>query len=226
MSIAVATSLAHSIEPGEPFFRITVGNSVSHSLFSISRIRSGNRDFPLPIAHGVLQFCPMLRSVSLMIVLFVIGTTGGVFAQSKNDEQHPHFADLSPQDTVRLEQQREVIAKAAKKHYGTPSLTRTKADLPVLQKLIDDKVFAKSQTYELQCLGVVFGDVLTSDLPLRWVMITDEFGTDPTLRFKKTDANINALTMISKRVERDQPVDLSDMLHWTRQQLSKLENER
>ena len=31
-------------------------------------------------------------------------------------------------------------------------------------------------------------------------MITDEYGTDPTLRFKNTSTNINALTMISKRV--------------------------
>ena len=39
-------------------------------------------------------------------------------------------------------------------------------------------------------------------------MITDEYGSDPTQRFKKTSININALTMISKRVERDEPVDV------------------
>ncbi len=168
----------------------------------------------------------MLRYISLMIAIFTIGIAGVVSAQSKRSEQYPHFADLSPQDAAQLERQREVIAKAAKGRYGTPSLTRTKADLPVLQRLIDDKVFGKSETYQLQCLGVAFGDVLSNELPLHWVMVTDEFGTDPTLRFKKTDTNLNALTMISKRIEKDQPVNLSDMLHWTRQQLSKLEKER
>ena len=165
----------------------------------------------------------MLRYISLMIALFTIGIAGVVSAQSKHSEQYPHFTDLSPQDAAQLERQRQVIAKAAKEHYGTPSLTRTKADLPVLQKLIDDKVFGKSETYQLQCLGVAFGDVLSNELPLHWVMVTDEFGTDPTLRFKKTDTNLNALTMISKRIEKDQPANLSDMLHWTQQQLSKLE---
>jgi hypothetical protein len=72
----------------------------------------------------------------------------------------------------------------------------------------------------LQSLGVVFGDVLTSELPLRWVMITDEFGTDPTLRFKNTSININALTMISKRVERDDPVDVFLLLQKNREALS------
>ena len=53
-----------------------------------------------------------------------------------------------------------------------------------------------------------FGDVLASELSLRWVMITDEYGTDPTLHFKNTSININALTMISKRIEKDERVDV------------------
>jgi hypothetical protein len=50
-------------------------------------------------------------------------------------------------------------------------------------------------------------------------MITDEFGTDPTLRFKKTTIQINTLTMISKRVERDEPVSVQWLLDKTREQL-------
>jgi hypothetical protein len=51
-------------------------------------------------------------------------------------------------------------------------------------------------------------------------MIADELGTDPTLRFKNTTMNINALTMISKRVERDEPVDISWLLQKNREALS------
>ncbi len=95
--------------------------------------------------------------------------------------------------------------------------------MPILQRIIDDKVFKKSQPYELQSLGVVFGDVLASELPLRWVMTTDEYGTDPTLRFRNTSININALTMISKRVEKDEPVGLSRLLQQNREALSDAE---
>jgi hypothetical protein len=70
---------------------------------------------------------------------------------------------------------------------------------------------------------VVFGDVLASELPLRWMMITDEYGTDPTLRFKNTSTNINALTMISKRVERDEPVDVFRLLQQNREALAEAE---
>ena len=52
-------------------------------------------------------------------------------------------------------------------------------------------------------------------------MVTDEFGTDPTLRFKQTTLQVNALTVISKRVERDERVNLSNLLSVTREQLAR-----
>jgi hypothetical protein len=108
-----------------------------------------------------------------------------------------------------------------KRRYGGLSLTRAKADLPILQRLLDDHVFARTQTYELQSLGVAFGDVLASELGLRWMIVTDEYGTDPTLHLPKTTIQINALTMISKRVERGDAVDLSWLLAQTREALAK-----
>ena len=137
--------------------------------------------------------------------------------------EQPTYRDLSPDDVARLDRQRDVVARAAKQHYGTPTLTRTKSDLSVLQRLIDDKVFSSQQTYELQCLGVAFGDVLASEFPLRWMMVADEFGTDPTLRFKNTNFQVNALTMISKRIEKNPLVDLIDMMRFVRENLSRVE---
>jgi hypothetical protein len=166
----------------------------------------------------------MAVRTSIMTALLSIGFLGVVFGQSnRKDAPEPKFTELSHENSARLEQQRAVVEAAAKQRYGTVALTGTKSDLPVLQRLVDDKVFKKSQTYELQCLGVALGDVLTSELPLRWVMVTDEYGTDPTLRFKKTTLQINALTMISKRVERDAHVDASELLRMTREQLTQID---
>ena len=152
---------------------------------------------------------------------FQIASFKGDFAQPTE----PKFTELAPEDISRLDKQRAVVASAAKQRYKTSELTKTKSDLPTLQRLIDDKAFNRAQTYELQSLGIVFGDVLASELPLRWVMVTDEYGTDPTLRFKATTIQINALTMISKRVERDERVNLSELLRITREQLGSLEKE-
>lgn len=158
----------------------------------------------------------------LMLMVFLSGV-GLLFGQSVRDSAEPKFSELSHTDSERLDQQRALVAAAAKQRYGTAALTKSKRDLPILQRLIDDNVFKKSQTYELQSLGVAFGDVLASELSLRWVMITDEYGTDPTLRFKNTSININALTMISKRIEKDQRVDVVSLLQRNREALADAE---
>lgn len=131
----------------------------------------------------------------------------------------PKFKELSAEDAARLAKQRALISDTITRRYRTGHLTQAKTDLPIIQKLIDDRAFDKSQTYELQSLGVVFGDVLAHELPLRWMMITDEFGTDPTLRLKNTNTNVNALTMISKRIERGEPVNVLKLFSFTREQL-------
>ena len=159
----------------------------------------------------------------LILFTFLSGA-GLIFGQSARDSTSEYkFSELSHEDSERLDQQRALVAATAKQRYGTVSLSRTKKDLPILQRLIDDKVFKKSQAYELQSLGVVFGDVLASELHLQWVMITDGYGTDPTLRLKNTSVNINALTMISKRVERDEPVDVFSLLQKNREALAEAE---
>jgi hypothetical protein len=161
-------------------------------------------------------------------VLVAVGLFSCFFGCSKRDAAQPtkqKFTELSREDGERLEQQRGIVVAAAKQRYGTAALTKTKADLVVLQRLLDDRAFAKTQTYELQSLGIAFGDVLASELPLRWMMVTDEYGTDPTLRYKNTSIQINALTMLSKRVERGEKVDVVTMLRMTSEQIAQVEKE-
>jgi hypothetical protein len=68
---------------------------------------------------------------------------------------------------------------------------------------------------------VAFGDVLASELPLRWVMVTDEY----RLAFQGEALQSNALMMISKRVERDEAVSVSELLRTTREQLARREKQ-
>lgn len=159
--------------------------------------------------------------ITMLLTMVLLSLIVGYSKEKAVRPARPKFTQLSTEDRARLEQQRAVVATAAMQRYGTPVLTKTLADLPILQRLIDDKAFSKTQTYELQSLGVAFGDVLASELPLRWVMVTDEYGTDPTLRLKDTTVQINALTMISKRIEKDAGANLSELLRVTREQLAR-----
>jgi hypothetical protein len=159
---------------------------------------------------------------SIFLVLVFLSLATCCSKQDAAQKVMPKISELSNGDRTRLDQQRAIVAAAAKQRYGTSSLTKTLEDLPVLQHLIDDKAFSKTQTYQLQSLGVAFGDVSASNFPLRWVMVTDEYGTDPTLRFKDTTVQVNALTMISKRIEKDEAVDLQELLRKTREHLTRV----
>ena len=116
------------------------------------------------------------------------------------------FSELEPGDIDWLEQSR----LRANELLG---LTR-KIELTDLQGILDAHQISADQTYDLQCLGVVLGDILCRDQPFGWAIVTDEYGRDPTVRWGQSQFHVNALTMISKRVERDDRINLQDMARW------------
>jgi hypothetical protein len=124
--------------------------------------------------------------------------------------QSPIFLDLPSSENERLKRQRSVVLSAAKKYYDISNFSCQKEDLKILQRLLDEKVF-KNKTYELQSMGIVFGDVLANELGLHWTMVVDEYGIDPVLRHKETTLRSNPIHMISKRVERGEEVDVMEL---------------
>jgi hypothetical protein len=87
-------------------------------------------------------------------------------------------------------------------------LQGTKADLDLLQRLLDSGQLKPAQTYELQCVGMAFGTVLANETGLHWVIVEDAYGRDPALQYENSSLILFPLTMISKRVEEGERVDL------------------
>ena len=114
-----------------------------------------------------------------------------------------------------MAKQRAFVSSLVAKRFPGERITRSKRDFRLLQRILDGKLLAPTSTWELQALGVVFGDALVAERPgLSWWQVTDEFGTDPTLRYQMTSLQINALTMLAKRVERGEAVDVEHMVEW------------
>ena len=125
------------------------------------------------------------------------------------------LTDLTSEDTDRLANQWSVADELVQKTCRGARLQRSEADLPLLQHVIDSQVIAPSQTYELQCLGVALGYVLVSNVAgLAWAVVDDEYGRDPTIRYRQTTLQFNVLTLISKRVEQSEAVDVSALYRW------------
>jgi hypothetical protein len=121
------------------------------------------------------------------------------------------FTEPESEDIRRLAQQLVVVSQFARQ-LGLPELSATESDLAVIQAILDSGEIEPDQTYELQCLGIAFGRVLVSASDgLEWAIVHDEYGSDPTLRYRDTSVCLNVLTTISKRVEDGQDVNVREL---------------
>jgi hypothetical protein len=119
------------------------------------------------------------------------------------------FVPLDTEDEQRLSKQRtEVNTLCARVGQGIPQ--GEGAVLKALQAILDSGVLNAEDTYALQCLGVVLGDVLAGRLGLTWRAVVDAYGRDPCLVLEGTSIILFPLTMISKRVERGEAVDIRE----------------
>lgn len=83
------------------------------------------------------------------------------------------------------------------------------SDLVAIQSALDSRTIEPEATYSLQALGMAFGKVFVENHEnFDWWMVEDEYGRDPAIRYKETTLLVFPQTMISKRVEDGEPVDV------------------
>jgi hypothetical protein len=121
----------------------------------------------------------------------------------------PLIAPLSLVIQWQLDAQRLFVSALVAKHFPGSKLSGSRGDFRLLQRILDAKLIPRTNTWELQALGVVFGDALiASARDLAWWEVTDEYGTDPTIRFRTTSVQLNVLTALAKRVERGEIIEV------------------
>jgi hypothetical protein len=136
-------------------------------------------------------------------------------------ETKQQISEPTPEDLRHLAKQRACVeaylADESRDKYRTAA-----GKLGLLRALIEAKVFRPDQTWELQSMGIVLGDALAQELGLRWVMVEDDYGRDPALAVPGKSVLVFPLTMISKRIEAGQPVDVFDLFNWAARQTRDL----
>jgi hypothetical protein len=120
------------------------------------------------------------------------------------------FSALEAEDVQQLEEQRQLVRNALAKLRGLPHPS-AKVTADDLQAIVDAKVFGLDEVWELQCLGVCLGDLLCERDNFRWVICDDEYGRDPTVRIAETTMQLNALTLIQKRVQSGEDWRVTDL---------------
>ena len=69
------------------------------------------------------------------------------------------------------------------------------------------------------------GDICVQDLGFKWIQVEDETDTDPALQFQDTSLIIFPLTMISKRIERGETVDIYDLYESLKEKVKEIISE-
>ena len=120
---------------------------------------------------------------------------------------------LTEADEQALRDRRAVVEQLlgdddSKRKYGTAA-----GKLGTIRAILQAGSFRRDQTYELQCLGVVLGDAFVQELGMEWVMAEDAYGRDPAVRIPNTTIILFPLTMVSKRVERGEHVDVFELFN-------------
>jgi hypothetical protein len=120
---------------------------------------------------------------------------------------------LSAKDAERLASQRAIAEKYLADERSKQIYRTVAGKLGLLRALIDRRVFKPGQTYELQSMGVVLGDAFVQELGLEWIVVEDSHGRDPAVRVPETSIILFPLTMISKRIEKGETVDVFDLFN-------------
>jgi hypothetical protein len=118
--------------------------------------------------------------------------------------------EISNETKLRIETQRDWV----RNHYDADSLAKYDSfysKLELLDTIIKSNWIQKDEKYKLQCLGVTFGDALVQGLNFNWIEIEDDSGTDPALKLGDTSIILFPLTMISKRIENDENIDVFEL---------------
>ena len=171
----------------------------------VQRMAVGGRllQIRLPKAAAIADFFRWANA--MRVALFFILTFLSVTSMTAKDIV---YHELPANTVTNMSRQRAFVELLVKRHKLGLSVTRTKADFDLLELILSKKLVKKDQAWELQSLGVVFGDALVSEEPkLRWMEVADAWGTDPALLYGDTTYQLNPVTMIQKRVEdgEDQP---------------------
>ena len=132
---------------------------------------------------------------------------------------------LKAEDLARVVKQRAVVERYLGGDPGNLQKYQSVAGkLGLLRALLEKQVFQPTQTYELQCMGIVFGDALVQHCGVEWRAMEDEYGRDPCVQVPGTTIVLFPLTMISKRIERGETVDVFNLFDQSMAQIERLRN--
>lgn len=122
--------------------------------------------------------------------------------------ENQRIRTLEPGDERHLAGQRRVIDELAASTLGRHLSGSRDNDLDILQALLDKRAVSHNDSFRLQAMGVVLGDLYAREFGLDWVIYEDEQGKSRALQLGRSNDALFPVTMISRRAETGARVDV------------------
>jgi Domain of unknown function (DUF3806) len=132
------------------------------------------------------------------------------------------ITQLTEVDQKRLRDQRAVVERYLDNEDSKQKYKTAAGKLGTLRAILQGDVFKRDQIHELQCLGIVLGDALVQEMGMEWIMVEVQYGRDPAVRMPKSTIVLYPMTMISKRIERGEKVDVFELFNGVVAQVEEL----
>jgi hypothetical protein len=168
------------------------------------------------------------RDIQLLIIIYIIlllncmKDNNKVNKYKQYDPGDQKIIELRNEDKIQINKQFNNAFHIVEK-YTNKNLDKSQNDIKLIQIVIDNKFLNRSQTYDLQCLGIAFGMILENNIKgLHWITVIDKYGETPSLKYKETSIIIYPLTMISKRVEESREIDLIYLYNELKKTISEM----
>lgn len=123
-------------------------------------------------------------------------------------QKPPQISELTKLDLAYMERQQALIEELGRTHFGRGVSGDKSRDLDLMQRLLDARLVRANQPAELQAMGMIMGNHLAEEFDLHWVIYEDSLGRSRALRYRDSDVYLYPMTLVSRRVEAGNRVDL------------------
>ena len=130
-------------------------------------------------------------------------------------EMTAEFQPLPPSALEYMQARRAQLHALVADNFSDRELTHTAADFELLQRIVDANLLEAEDVAGWEAMGIAFGDGLTTMVPgLAWAQVTDQYGTDAVLRYQATTLQIGVVTMLLKRAEANEEINVAHLAQW------------
>ncbi len=136
----------------------------------------------------------------------------------------PQVSPCQPEDYVQLAKQQRFALQQLQAILGSCSFSGTKEDFKLIQAGLDSGEL--QHVVDLQCLGVPLGEVfINTEEGFTWWMYEDDVGKAPCIRYRNTNLIVFPLTLISKRIEEGEKVNIENLFNDLTKRIAPLRQE-